>query len=442
MDGTDIMGDSEIVNDTEIMGEDASLALERGRRLTLTCGPMVHGGACLCRYEGTAIFVDGAIPGEEVVAELRYRKKKTWFARVVGVIHASDARVEPPCPYFGECGGCQLQHAAYAKQLELKQGIVEDALRRQHVDFGDIVAHGMPDPWRYRWRGEFHVVRNGDVGLGFNRQRSWRPIAVDDCLIHHRTITDQLPRLRELIAEHGSEKLSLVHLTVGENGEEILLRDKPKGSIAKDAIDRMAVDSPVRWSTTQTMLRWDGRLFAVTPESFIQVNQGQAKVLYRCVTDALTKSGAKRVVDAYAGAGMLAILLADSVETITCIESNRSAVAMGRLNAEMNGVLPKVHFVCDLVENSLAQALRETSCDTVILDPPRAGCENSVTALLALAGPPHLIYVSCEPSTLARDLRVLTGSGPYRIVSTEIVDMFAQTYHVETVVVMERAQPA
>jgi 23S rRNA (uracil1939-C5)-methyltransferase len=400
---------------------------------------MVHGGACLSRFEETTVFVDGGIPGEEVVAELRYRKKKVWFASVAEVVVASPHRVDAPCVYFGTCGGCQLQHVSYEHQLELKREIVADALRRQRVEFGEITMHGMDDPWRYRWRGEFHVVRS-DKGaeLGFNRQRSWRPIAVDDCLIHHQTITEALPLLREM-ANAGDERLSLVHVTVGERGDELLVRAKPANAVPAAAIDEISLRAQQRWSTTQTLLHWGDKKFAVTPESFIQVNQGHLPVLYGLVLDALRRRGADRVLDAYAGSGMLAILAAEFVHNVTCIESNPSAVAMGRLNAEMNGVLDRVHFVGDLVENALAAALRDTACDTVILDPPRAGCANNVNALLALAGPETVIYVSCEPSTLARDLRVLTTSGPYRIESVDAVDMFAQTYHVETVVVMRRS---
>jgi 23S rRNA (uracil1939-C5)-methyltransferase len=140
---------------------------------------MVHGAVCLARLDdGTALFVEGALPGENVEVELHHRKGRVWFAHVMVVGTSSAQRVDPPCPYYGECGGCQLQHVAYQHQLELKEAIVRDAMRRQHVALPDDVAVlGMDDPWRYRWRGEFHVIPGAagmaDAQLGFNRMRSW-----------------------------------------------------------------------------------------------------------------------------------------------------------------------------------------------------------------------------------------------------------------------------
>jgi 23S rRNA (uracil1939-C5)-methyltransferase len=405
---------------------------------------MVHGGLCLSKLEdGATLFVEGGIPGEDVEVELLYAKKKVWFGRTRKVLSPSPDRVEAPCPYFGECGGCQLQHVAYARQLKLKEEIVRDAFERQHVDAPAFGLHGMDDPWRYRWRGEFHVIpgKDGmhDAQLGFNRQRSWRPIAVDDCLIHHHTITDAIKPVCDLIAAGARPDLSTVHLTVGDGGKELLINPRPKDAIDPAAIDVAARSGAVNWSTTETSLSWRGRSFRVTPQSFIQVNQGHLDTLYSLVLDAV--GGFELIVDAYAGVGMLATILAEQAQTVICIENNPGAVAMGRLNAELNGVSDRIEWICDGVESALAGAVCGMACDAVVLDPPRAGCENSVTAFLALAGPPKLVYVSCEPSTLARDLRVLCTSGPYRIKSVDLVDMFAQTHHIETVVVMDRQEP-
>src|SRR5487761_1099336 len=209
----------------------------RGERFVVDAGRMVHGGVCLGRLDdGTALMVDGAIPGERVTVELRHRKGRLWFADTAEVISASPHRVAAPCPYFGTCGGCQLQHVAYAHQLELKRDIAVDALRRQQVQItGDVVVHGMEDPWRYRWRGEFHVVPGAlgvrDAELGFNRIRSWRPVAVDDCLIHHPRITRSLPAMRRLVRASAADSITALHLSAGEAGEELLLRPKPRAAL-------------------------------------------------------------------------------------------------------------------------------------------------------------------------------------------------------------------
>ncbi len=417
----------------------------RGDRLTLRCGHMVHGGACMARSdEGELIFVDGAIPGELCVVELRHRRRKLWYAAVVEVLEPSPHRVDPPCPYVPDCGGCQLQHVDYQHQLVLKRDIVLDAMRRQKVEVPELRLHGMDEPWRYRWRGEFHVVPGPhgmrDAGLGFNRARSWTAIAVDDCRIHHETVSRSLPALREAVRTGGGDTLTVLHLTVGDEGRELLVRPKPRPALDAAAIDRAAQQLPpeMHWNTDSTTLHWRGHMFRVKPESFIQVNQRQVDVLYGLALDALGDVRGARVVDGYAGIGVLSTAIAETAGEVVCIEENPVAVHMGRLNARMNGMEERLRYVCAPVEKALSTVAAEAPVDAVVLDPPRAGCEGGVTGWLALAGPPRLVYVSCDPATLARDLHVLATSGPYVVDRFDLVDMFPQTHHVESVVSLRR----
>jgi 23S rRNA (uracil1939-C5)-methyltransferase len=407
---------------------------------------MVHGGACIARADGgEVIFVDGAIPGELAEVELKHRRKKLWYAGVVALREPSPHRVAPPCPYVPECGGCQLQHVDAAHQLELKRGIVLDAMRRQQVPLPEVRVHGMDDPWRYRWRGEFHVVPGevgmADAGLGFNRARSWSAIAVDDCLIHHDTVSRSLPALRQAVRDGGDDRLTVVHLTVGDGGRELLMRGKPRRTLDPHAVDAAARSLPpdLHWNTESTTLHWRGHMFRVMPESFIQVNQGMVDVLYGLALDALGDLRDARVVDGYAGIGVLSTAVAETAREVVCIEENPVAVHMGRLNARMNGVEDRLRYVCAPVETALSAVAAEAPLDAVVLDPPRAGCEGGVTGWLALAGPPRVVYVSCDPATLARDLHVLVSSGPYSVASFDLVDMFPQTHHVESVVALRRA---
>lgn len=413
----------------------------RGERFTVAAGAMVHGGACLSGLDdGTGLFVDGALPGETVEVELHHRKGRLWFAQVVRVVAGSAHRVTAPCPYYGDCGGCQLQHVAYAQQLELKKDIVRDAMRRQHVVLpGDVPVHGMADPWRYRWRGEFHVVPGktgtADARLGFNRMRSWRAVAIDDCLIHHPRITESLPALRNLVRGAGPQ-LTALHLTVGENGDELLLRPRPQTAVRPSAVDEHARAADQRWSTTFTTLRWRDLSFRVSPDTFVQVNWGALDALYGAALRGLGHVGGRAIVDAYAGIGVLACELGRHGASVVCIENNRDSARLGVLNAAMNGCEDRVRYVLSAVEDALPAAA--AGADAVMLDPPRAGCHPRVTGWLALAGPPDIVYVSCDPATLARDLRVLTVSGPYRIEAFELVDMFPQTHHIESVVALRR----
>jgi 23S rRNA (uracil1939-C5)-methyltransferase len=421
-------------------------SLAHGDRLTLRCGHMVHGGACMSHTDdGELVFVDGAIPGELCVVELRHRRRKVWYGGVVEVLEASEHRVDPPCRYVPECGGCQLQHVAYEHQLVLKRDIVLDAMRRQKVEVPDLDVHGMREPWRYRWRGEFHVVPGAsglrDAGLGFNRARSWTAIPVDDCLIHHETVSRSLPALRSAVHSGGREGLNVLHVTVGDDGRELLVRSKPRRALDVDAIDAAARSLPrgVHWNTDSTTLHWRGHMFRVMPESFIQVNQLQMDVLYGLALDALGDVQGLRVVDGYAGIGVLSTAVAETAAEVVCIEENPVAVHMGRLNARMNGVEDRLRYVCAPVERALSTVAAESRIDAVLLDPPRAGCEGGVTGWLALAGPLRVVYVSCDPATLARDLHVLATSGPYVVERFHLVDMFPQTHHVESVVSLRRS---
>jgi 23S rRNA (uracil1939-C5)-methyltransferase len=403
---------------------------------------MVHGGVCLGRLDDdTSLLIDGAIPDERVEVELHHRKGRVWFARALTVLEPSAHRVSAPCPYYGECGGCQLQHVDYAHQLALKLEVVRDAMRRQRVVVpADVAVAGMEEPWRYRWRGEFHVVPGqagmADARLGFNRVRSWRPVPIEDCLIHHPRITGSLPALRGLIRDAATPALTALHLTAGEDGDELLLRPRPTAAIDAPAVDAHALSSGQRWSTTSTTLRWRGHSFRVSPDTFIQVNWGGVEALYGAALRGVGDAAGRTVVDAYAGIGVLACELAAQGASVVCIENNRDSARMGVLNAELNGRAGQVRYLAKAVEDALPSA--GAGADVVVLDPPRAGCDARVSAWLALAGPPLIVYVSCDPATLARDLRLLTVSGPYRVAELELVDMFAQTHHIECVATLRR----
>ncbi|MBV8528485.1 MAG: class I SAM-dependent RNA methyltransferase [Candidatus Dormibacteraeota bacterium] len=414
--------------------------------IRLRCERMVHGGLCIAHDEdGAVVLVDAAIPGELVDAELRFRKGKVSFATARDVIEPDPDRVVPPCRYVPECGGCQWQHIAYPRQLTLKREVVLDALARQHVPApAEIPVHGMDDPWRYRRRGEFHVVPGhrgvADAELGFNRARSWRPIAIDDCLIHAAAITDSMASLRELarrsVGEAGSP-LTVVHVTAGD-GIELLVRGKPRSALPAEVVDDVAAhaEARARFAIESTTLHWRGHAYRVTPATFIQVNWMQMDVLYECALHALGDVTGLRVVDAYAGIGVLSVHLAATAEHVICIESNREAARMGVLNARLNEVGERLTYMPEPVERALPRLAGVIDC--LVLDPPRAGCESAVSAWLALTGPERIAYVSCDPATLARDLHVLVASGPYELCSLEIVDMFPQTHHVESVACLQR----
>ncbi len=416
-------------------GECASVSIEKA----------VYGGLTRTHLDdGTLVFAGNAIEGEQGTVELQYRKKNIWFARMADIAAPSADRIPAPCQFADRCGGCQLQHMAYPAQVAMKRKIVEEALYHEGVPLpSDIRVHAMEHPWAYRYRGEFHVVPGdagmGDARLGFNEHRRWVPVAVDDCLIHHPTIRSALPELVELVQRGGLSGLSTLHCTVGEHGQELLIRAKPFGMVRDDVLEEIALrsDSSVRWSTDATTLHWRTFAFRITPDTFIQVNWEMMDTLYQCVLDAVAESHAHTILDAYAGIGVMSSAFAAAGADVTCIESNPASVHLGMLNSRMNALEKRLHFVRGSVEDVLAEHLSKT-VDHAVLDPPRSGCEPRVVGALVLQGPQHVTYVSCNPSTLARDLHVLAASGPYVPTRMDIVDMFPHTYHVETVVHLVR----
>lgn len=408
--------------------------LRPGDEVDIVADRLVYGGECRALLPGgDVVLAAGAIPGEPCRIRLARRSKGVWFGSVVGVAEPSPLRRTPPCRFAGRCGGCQLQHIEDSVQLPMKRQVVLDLLRHEKVPLpDDIRDHPASNPFGYRRRGEFHVLREaGTTSLGFNEHRRWTQVAIDDCLIHHADIRSSLPQMREL-AEL-SPGMRSIHVTAGD--EELLIRGKPESSWNEEAADRLATAPGGRpWSVSGTTLSWRGHVFRVTPETFLQVNLTMMDVLYQTVLDdvAVTEG---RVLDAYAGIGVLATEIASQGREVMLVESNAASVALGRLAASMNGVEDRIEFLLAPLEDA---SLAFGSFGLVLLDPPRAGCDASVTTRLALDPAPRVTYVSCNPSTLARDLRVLVRLGPYDLVRLDCVDMFPQTYHVETVAHLAR----
>ena len=363
------------------------------------------------------------------------------FATVERVLTASPDRVEAPCPYYGRCGGCHWQHASYERQLAIKEQVVREALTRAGVALEDVAVEPVaaPDPWRYRWRGEFHRVGElATAELGFTARDSYQRLAVNDCLIHHPTVTRALPALREGVRRAGRAALSTLHLTVGGGGTELLVAPRPADATAPGFPSVVAgrLPAPLRLTTEATAIHYRDLEFRVWPQAFLQVNQSQLPQLYEPVVEWLAAAGATAgvVVDAYAGIGILSCRLAQVAAEVVAIEANPVAARLCRLHADLNH-LSNLRVRGATVEEALPQV---DGAAAVVLDPPRAGCAPSVSGWLALAGPPRIAYISCEPASLARDLHCLVALGPYRLERVQVVDAFPQTYHVETVALLTR----
>ena len=400
-----------------------------------------HGGAAVARDDGKVWLVNYALPGEVVEAEPRGRQGGVAVAAATRVLEPSPHRVEPPCPYFGACGGCQLQHAAYQHQLELKRQVVEEAWSRAGLRLPpDTAVLGMEDPWRYRIRGEFEAVATPHGWrFGFHRLRSHSVLPIDSCLIHDQRIERALPAFARAADELQLMGLQNLLLTVEPTGRGLLWRlrfhgreprwprDEFAHRVAELLPDAALLDDAISlefWNLT----------FRVRSDTFVQTNYRQMLALYRTALDMLASRPGDRVLDLYAGIGTLSVAMAHETAVVTAIEENPRAVQLGRLNARINSA--RVEYLPGKVE-AVLRGVRLGQHQAVLLDPPRAGCEPEALAELIRLGPERLVYVSCEPSTHARDLIGLVRGG-YRVRRAAIVDMFPQTYHIESVALLER----
>jgi 23S rRNA (uracil1939-C5)-methyltransferase len=406
----------------------------------VTVGELAHGGAAVARVDGRIVFVEGAIPGETVEAEVIHRRKDFWRAQATAVVDPASARVDPPCPFFKlGCGGCQLQHLAYADQLTEKRRILQHQLTRARLEFPleRIEVHGMEDPWRYRLRGEFHVLRRGGkASLGFYRKHTYQTLPIDSCLIHVEAIEQALPAFAHAAEDRAAERVSALQFTWSPGSRDLLWSPYPPGSADGGFATRAAPLVPqLNLNDDSIGIDDGGRHFRVRPEAFVQVNARQRNVLYERATVFAAVQPGERVVDAYAGIGMLTGRLAEAARDVLAIEESPYAVRLGELNMQLNGI-DNVRYLRGKVEDVLAKWDEPT--DVLVLDPPRAGCAETAVEAMAKLGADRIIYISCEPSTLARDLGRFSTGGRYTLSEVAFVDMFPQTYHIEAVAKLQR----
>jgi 23S rRNA (uracil1939-C5)-methyltransferase len=389
-----------------------------GEILPLHLERLSHQGAALARRDGQIVFVSYGVPGEETDVLVDQVHKDYLEGHVVGVRVPSPDRVVPRCEYFGVCGGCQLQHISYEGQLRLKREIVAEQLRR----IGRLPAVEVrptlpsPDPWHYRNHARFSVDREGY--LGFTIRGRKRVIRTFACYIVHPWIRDTMRAL-----QGRCRGLRQVALRIGVNTGDTLVQPGMGERAPEIASGQQAYEEELL-----------GARFRVSAASFFQVNTPQAENLIRLVRDGLALSPDDVLLDAYAGVGTFAKTLAPLVRRVVAIEVSASSVADGRVNTRD---VPNVEWIEGEVEAALS-GLREQPT-AVVLDPSRQGCGMPALEALIAAAVPRIAYVSCEPATLARDLRILVDGG-YRIDHVQPVDLFPQTYHIECVTILRRGR--
>jgi tRNA/tmRNA/rRNA uracil-C5-methylase (TrmA/RlmC/RlmD family) len=363
-------------------------------RMTLGISDIAFGGEGVARWNEFVVFVPFALVGEEVEVEVTEVKRRFARARLARVLKASTERTTPQCRYFGECGGCQYQHLAYSSQLALKRKQITDLLERVGRFPAPVVEPVVPCPQPYGYRNRIMVRSQWDkfkqgLNVGFIRHDNRLVVDIEECRIAEPVLNE---RLREVRA-HPPPK----------GGLKVVLRVIPED--------------------------WD-----VPRDSFFQNNFFLLPRLVEVVRDRLREGGARHLVDAYCGVGFFSVELADAVETFVGVELDTQAIRAARANALRRG-RANGEFVAGRVEDELPSLLRRftAGATALILDPPRKGCLAESLGRLREAGPAQILYVSCHPATLARDLKLLCADGVYELARVVPLDMFPQTQHVECV---------
>jgi 23S rRNA (uracil1939-C5)-methyltransferase len=396
--------------------------LARGTRPEITVEKLVYGGAGLGRLEGRAVLVPFVLPGEVVTIEVERERSGMAEARATALVSRSPERVEPQCAYFARCGGCSYQHAGYEFQLAQKTAIVREVLRR----VGKLEAPGeIPivsgPPWEYRNRAQFHL----DGGrIGFLEAGSHRLCPVDRCPISSPRINEALAALRRMIRDRRFPRfLRSVELFTNEREVQLNVLDTDR-PLARGFFQWCAEQMPGAGESSLDYMA-GGETYRVGHRSFFQVNRFLIDRLAGCALDGAEGMSA---LDLYAGVGLFSLPLARRCRSVLAVESNASALRDLEFNAERAGLTVAVRKA--IVEQFLETV--EAAPDFVLADPPRAGLGKGVVNELLRLRAPVLTIVSCDPATLARDLAPLLAGG-YRIDTLALVDLFPQTWHIETV---------
>lgn len=406
-------------------------------------------GYGVARIDGKVVFIPYTVTGDHARIEIIEEKKNYSIGRLKEIEVPSPWRVNPPCPYFGICGGCQWQHIDYPKQVEFKKNILNETLERLggRSEIPSIRHFPSGQPYHYRVRVQLKVKGKA---LGYYEERSHRIVNIDRCLIAHPIINQMISYLEKLsLSSFRMEEIEMNASPEEEKGTfifhpfsshkgikyfwEEFLQTHPilKGiAVAKKKGLTLFGDPYLNFTISLNPLGEKGTIkFQSSPGSFSQVNLEQNRTLIQTVLECSEANEDETVLDLYAGIGNFTLPLATASKEVWGIEENHVAVKDARLNAERNGT-QNCNFIAGRVEDALRD-WRGGRPDLMILDPPRTGCKTVLDQVVGLR-PRKIVYVSCEPTTFARDLHLFSERG-FHLQRLHLVDMFPQTYHMEVV---------
>lgn len=459
----------------------------KGDIIELKIERMAHGGQGVARLDGFVVFVKGAVPGDTARVLITRKKKDYAEARLIGVLDPSSDRVDPPCPYFGHCGGCQWQQVNYPRQLEYKKALVQEAMARIgglsgppiHDPIGSERIFGYRNkmefsfsdrPWVIRWEGNADArPPERQMALGLHVPGTFNKIIdVEGCLLQQERGNEILRAVKRFAMESGFPPynlkthegfwrfLTLRHSTHYKGWMVNAITLEFRNDLAKNLARFIGSRFPdVKTVVNNVTARragiavgeWESVLtgsgviedrigpyaFQISANSFFQTNTAGAEKLYKTVVEYAELRGSENVLDLYSGTGTIPIFLASKSRQVIGMEITKSAVEDAGKNCRANSI-ENCRFILGDIRDGLSSLPFQP--DVLIIDPPRAGMHKDVTAKIPELGTDKIVYVSCNPATMARDLGELKGS--YEAVEIQPVDMFPHTYHVEAVAKLAR----
>jgi len=432
----------------------ASVAIEK----------LAFGGSGVGRLDGKVCFVPYSCPGDLVEVRVKNEKRSYMNAEIARMISPSDTRVVPVCPLFGSCGGCNWQHIDYAAQLAAKRQIFAETMWRGARVENDVIGEVVPSDMQYGYRSRVQFKlhgRNGRIQVGFFRQGThFVEDAPEGCPVAMPVINAALKNLRDVLASFPEpDRIPQINIDCAEQGVVAIVNyigadSRAAGDFFEGCRSLLPELTALYLQTGRkhTMVRVFGdNLLAYTlpsrsgdscrlafrPGGFSQVNLLQNRKLLELVREMADFDGSEYLLDLYCGNGNFSLPLSGDVAAVTGVEGYEASIDAARENAAYNAI-KNAGFICDDAAAAVKRLLSEGGrFDVVLLDPPRTGAADVIDSLLQIC-PSKIIYISCDPSTLARDCGALTKDGIYRVTSSIPVDMFPQTYHLESVTLLER----
>lgn len=445
--------------------------IEEGQKFPLTIRRLGINGEGVGFFKRNVVFVQGALPGEEVTAQVMKVKRNFAEARILKIRKPSPHRQKPPCPIYTACGGCQLQHLAYPQQLVEKRDLVIQALER-YLKGADIEVKdtiGMDDPWYYRNKSQFQVRQKDDkVMAGLFAEGSHQLLDIEQCIVQHPATTRVTNAAKQVLEDlhipiyDGKSLKGLVRTIVVRTGlktgeiQLVLVTTRPELPQKKELLERLKTIDPAIVSIVQNINNEQTSLifgdqsvtlygkdtiheelgdlaFDLSARAFFQLNPVQTVKLYSEIRRAAALTGKESVVDAYCGVGTIGLWLADGAKEIRGMDIVPESIKDAKRNAWSHGYKGKATYVTGTAEEWLEKWRKDGYVpDVLTVDPPRTGLADSLLKTILKVKPKRFIYTSCNPSTLAKDLQQLTKL--YRVEYIQPVDMFPQTAQVEAVV--------